>query len=344
MVSLGTCITIKNDALRSIGTEQLLACLTNTNSEFAGRINQLRSIKDIDRDAYKRLKTQLPYIVCAVFNPAVRKTENFASTDSFIIDIDSVSESGRNLEGLFRTLCADRRVILAFRSPGKDGIKVMMRLAEKCYDASLYSLFYKAFALTFGRQYCIRDIVDMRVSDVCRACFLSIDPDAYYNPDAECVRLSEYLPQTDTTAFFDFKHEVEKAEKSARDAAAVEVRPVDPSDVVMDRIKAVLRTRNSKPVQRNVYVPEAIEDIKSGIKEMLEDAGVRVTELRNIQYGVKLMMKVGMRCAEINVFYGKKGYSVVESPKRGTCRELNELTGKLIRQHLCLDTYYEEVV
>ena len=336
MVSVGTCITIKNDALRLIQPEQIMTCLTSPNAEFANRISQLRSIREMDRDAYKRLKVQLPYIVCGTFNPAIRKTENFASTDSFIVDIDSVSENGRDVDELFTTICGDRRVAMAFRSPGMDGIKVMFKLSEKCYDASLYSLFYKAFALAFSRQYGIESMVDMRLSDVCRACFLSIDPYAYYNRDADCVCLGDYLPQTDTTVFFDFKHEIEKAEKSANEAAALTVHPVDPSEVVMERIKSVLRQQSRKSIRKEVYVPEAIEEVKSGIKETLEAIGVSVTEMRGIQYGVKVVMKAGMKCAEINVFYGKRGYSVVESPKRGTDRELNEITGKLIRQYLCL--------
>ena len=344
MVSIGSCITTRNDVLRPIETEQIVTCLRNPDTAFADRIGRLRSIREMDRDAYRRLKVQLPYIVCGTFDPAIRKTENFASADSFIIDIDSVEEHGRDVDELFSTICSDSRVTLAFRSPSRDGIKAMLRFSEKCYDASLYSLFYKAFALSFGKQYGIESMVDMRVSDVCRACFLSTDPYAHYNPEAESVCLGDYLPQTDATAFFDFKHEIEKIEKQADKAAASVPRPVDPADAVMQRIKAVLHPKSAKPAKNDIYVPEAIESVKSGIKEQLESVGLCVYEMRNIQYGVKVMTKAGTKCAEINIFFGKRGYSVVESPKRGTCSELNSLTGKLIRQYLCPDTYYEEVV
>lgn len=344
MVSIGSCITIKNDALRPIETEEILKCLKDPDSELAGNINKLRSIRELDLDAYRRLKVQLPYIVCGTFNPAIRKTENFASADSFIIDIDSVAENGRDVDELFSIVCGDKRVALAFRSPSKDGIKAMLRFSEKCYDASLYSLFYKAFALSFSKQHGIEGMVDMRVSDVCRACFLSSDPCAYYNPEAERVSLGDYLPQTDATAFFDFKHEIKKAEKKAGEAASLVVHTVDPADVVIDRIRAVLRPKVTKPIQKDVYVPEAIESVKSDIRKKLEDVGLCVTEMRDIQYGVKVMTKAGTKCGEINVFFGKRGYSVVESPKKGTCGELNLMTGELIRQYLCPDRCYEEVV
>lgn len=342
MLSIGSCITVKNDTLRPVQMDQVMACLTQPSPEFASRISQLRCIREMDRNAYKRLKAQLPYIVCGTFDPAIRKTENFASADSFIIDIDSVAEHGRDVDELFAAVCRDSRVTLAFRSPSRDGIKLLFKFTEKCYDASVYSLFYKAFALTFSKQYDIESMMDMSVSDVCRACFLSIDPHAYYSPNAECVSIGDYLPQTDATAFFDFKHELEKVEKAANEASAPVLRLSDPASEVMDRIKAVLRPKSSKPVAKDVYVPEAIESVKSGIKEMLENVGLTVTEMRNIQYGVKVIARVGMRCAEINVFYGKKGYGVVTSPKRNTDRELNEMTGRLIKQYLCPEPYYEE--
>lgn len=38
--------------------------------------------------------------------------------------------------------------------------------------------------------------------------------------------------------------------------------------------------------------------------------------------------------AEINLFYGHKGYSVVESPKRGTSMELNGMMAQLIDDYV----------
>lgn len=343
MLSIGSCIAAQNDALRPIQTEQLMAYLTQPGGEFISRINQLRCIREMDRNAYKRLKTRLPYIVCGTFDPAIRKTENFASVDSFIIDIDSVSEHGRDVDELFTALCHDCRVTLAFRSPSRDGIKLLFKFSEKCYDTSLYSLFYKAFAQTFSKQYNLEGLVDMRVSDVCRACFLSFDPQAYYCPSAECVSLGDYLPQTDTAAFFDFKREIDKVEKAASKALSPPPRPVDPANEVINRIKAVLRPQSSKVINKNVYVPEAIEKVKAGIKEMLENVGLEVTEMRNIQYGVKVTSKAGLSFSEINIFYGKNGYSVVKSPKKNTNPELNDMLGMLIKQYLCPDAYNEGI-
>lgn len=42
----------------------------------------------------------LPYFVCAKFDPAVRRLENFASTSCFVVDIDKIDEDEVTLEGL----------------------------------------------------------------------------------------------------------------------------------------------------------------------------------------------------------------------------------------------------
>ena len=334
MVSVGFNITAKNDALRPMGMDELLSCLTNPDEKQVRRITQLRNIKELDRNAYKRMKVQLPYIVCARFEPAVRRTENFASTERFIIDIDSISSHGQDPDALFRSLCADRRVEMAFRSPGMDGIKLMMRLSERCFDAGVYSLFYKAFVRAFAQEHAISDMVDTSTSDVCRACFLSMDKETYYNPDAEPVCMSDYLPQEDDqAAFFDLEHEIMQAERSSQEEAAPVLRQSDPADEVMGRIKAVLCPRPARPAPQPVLVPQALEDVKSDVKKLVEHVGLQMCEMRNIQYGVKFVMKAGMRLAEVNLFYGKRGFSVVVSPRRGTCAELNGLVGEMLRQY-----------
>ena len=66
------------------------------------------------------------------------------------------------------------------------------------------------------------------------------------------------------------------------------------------------------------------------------DAGIGIDGVINIHYGKKIKMKVNFREAEINLFYGKKGYSVVQSSRKGTNDELNSLCAELINQFLML--------
>lgn len=95
---------------------------------------------------------------------------------------------------------ADNRVVLCFVSPGEDGLKVLFRLKERCYDAGLYSLFYKIFVHDFAQQYNFQQVIDAKTCDVTRACFISVDADAYFNADATPIDLKAYADVDNPTS------------------------------------------------------------------------------------------------------------------------------------------------
>ena len=66
------------------------------------------------------------------------------------------------------------------------------------------------------------------------------------------------------------------------------------------------------------------------LTEHIENLGVKVTEVIDINYGKKMRFSIALRNAEVNVFYGKKGFSVVQSPRTGTDPELNQLMADVI--------------
>lgn len=79
------------------------------------------------------------------------------------------------------------------------------------------------------------------------------------------------------------------------------------------------------------YVPTQLNDIIEPVCDRIKETGIIVTEVINIQYAKKIRCKLGVRQGELNLFYGKKGYSVVESPRRGTDDELNHLIADIVR-------------
>ena len=112
----------------------------------------------------------------------MRRTENFAYTTYFVVDIDHVSEKGISMENMRRKIEADERVLISFLSPGEDGLKVMFKLKERCYDAGIFSLFYKKFLYDFSRQHHLDQLTG--TSDATRAAS-SVTIDIYYNPQAK---------------------------------------------------------------------------------------------------------------------------------------------------------------
>ena len=272
-----------------------------------------------------------------MFNPPYRRTENFAYTEYFIVDIDHISEKGLNLGVIRDQVERDERVVLSFLSPSEDGLKVLFRLKERCYDAGIYSLFYKAFLLAFSKQYHLEQVIDERTCDVCRACFISIDPYAYYCSESIPVDMSTYLSVSDTTSMFDLKHELEQQVKKEK------ITVVSPDEKIKDldqetinRIKQLLQPQLKQKLQNKKvpYVPECLDDIINDLKKYIEKTGLIVYEIMNIQYAKKIRCKMGVRLGEINLFYGKRGFSVVQSPRSGTSDELNRLLADLITSYL----------
>lgn len=330
MISIGANITNSAEPLHKVTVKYLHDSLRNPRPEIASAIRQLRVAREIDGKQYSLLKRRLPYIVCGMFNPPYRRTENFAYTEYFIIDIDHLSEKGFSIPELRARIEKDERVLLSFLSPGEDGLKVFFRLKERCYDSGLYPVFYKAFLAQFSQQYDLQQVVDTRTSDVARACFISVDPDAYYNPEALAIDMAAFADLDNPFALFEQKRKQEKEAKANEASSAPKERGAsDPDQEAMDRIKQLLNPK-AKKERPPVFVPHELDEMMSVLKPYIEQAGVVVTEVVNIQYGKKIRFKMGMKQAEVNLFYGKRGFSVVQSPRTGTNADLNQLMADLI--------------
>ena len=342
MISYGRTITLAGDTLAKVKVEQLRHSLCNPKPEIEARIRQLRIVSGIDSKRYSILKKQLPYVVCAHFNPPFRNTANFAYTEYFIVDIDHITSKGFNMDDLRQRLTTDSRVMLLFSSPGEDGLKILFRLKERCYDAGLYSLFYKAFVKAFSAKYHLEQVIDERTSDVCRACFVSVDKNAFWREQAELVDMNDFIESDNPQALFDMKHAQQsemkenarrQAEKNVEETSVTEQTYHEPDKEVMAHIRSVLgqKPKREKPAP---YVPEKLEQVMQGLADFIDMTGAQLYDVLSIQYGKKLRIKAGMQLAEINLFYGKKGFSVVQTPKCGTSPELNTLMAEAVQQYL----------
>jgi len=336
MIQAGKNVTLKDDPLQKIKPEYLYHKLINPDQDISASIRQLRTIRQLDSRQYSLLKKSLPYVVCGIFNPAIRRTENFAYTEYFMVDIDKIAEKDMSVQTLRAQLQTDQRVMMCFVSPGEDGLKLMFRLAEKCYDAGIYSLFYRLFVKQFSVQYNLEQVIDARTSDVARACFISIDPEAYYNANAQAVDLRAYVNEDNTSELFRLQKELDR-ENPIREKSREKVSKEGITDEALLKIKSLLNPKFKQMAEKkDPFVPEELNLLMERLLPYLSDAGIEVYELHSIQYGKKLRMKVNFREAEINLFYGKYGYSVVQSQRRGTNEELNVLCAELINQFLQL--------
>lgn len=334
MIMLGNNIQSANDPLKKIEESELYYRIVHPEADVEAKVRQLRIAYLIASKQYGELKRTLPYVVCGIFNPSYRKTENFGYTESFIVDVDHLSEKGLTVDTVKARIRNDQRIRMLFTSPSEDGVKVMFRLQERCYDPGLYSLFYKEFLRGFSEQYQLEQVADKRTSDVTRACFLSLDHDAYFNADCEPVDMGLYVQQSDPLAMFDLMAKQNREEKAMPKAAAVPSSS-EPNKEIMDRIKQCLQL-NSKTVKQrpDAFVPEQLNMIMEDLVNYIQDTGLVVSDVIDIQYGKKIRISMGIQLAEVNVFFGKRGFSVVKSPRSGTNAELNDLTAQLIQSFI----------
>lgn len=333
MISAGKNIIDAKEPLMKVKVEYLVNSLKKPKPAIFSRISQLRIIRNIDAKQYASLKRQLPFVVCGIFNPPHRKTENFAYTEYFILDIDHIYDKGLNMTQIRHSIENDPQVLLSFLSPGEDGLKVMFKLSQRCYDEGIYSLFYKAFLKNFSTRHGLDQVIDSKTSDVCRACFISVDNNVYYNPAAQLIDINSYIPHDDVNALFELKSTLIKEEKLSA-AKEEPKRDVDPSDEVIDRVKALLNPNATKPAKNIPYIPQQLDEIIEQLKHYIESTGIMVYDIINIQYGKKIRMKMGFKEAEINLFYGKNGFSVVKSPRCGTSVQLNEMMAQLVNSFI----------
>lgn len=331
MISVGTSVRNNTEPLMKVTPDYIFNALRNPKPNFESRIRQLRVVRQLNEAQYASLKQQLPYFVCATFNPPFRKSDNFAYTQYFVIDIDHIGAKGLIIGDLKAKIISDSRTLLCFVSPGEDGLKVMMRLKDKCYDAGVYSVFYKRFVSDFSTQYNLQQVVDAKTSDVARACFMSVDRNAYYNPSAEPVDMSRVINLMDSSELLRQKKAAEKDVKELTSQDAPRLR--EPDEDSMDKVRQLLKMRQKKqaPVAQDVYVPEILNQLEEKLRNYVNDVGFTISEIINIQYGKKIRAELGLKKAEVNLFYGKKGFSVVVSPRTGTDESLNSLLAETVQ-------------
>lgn len=339
MLSVGANVKSVSEPLKKIPVEYLYNALRNPKLEMASKISQLRIVRQLNAEQYAKLKQQLPYFVCAAFNPPFRKTENFAYTEHFVIDIDHIGDKGLSVSELKNRIMADSRTLLCFLSPGQDGLKVVMKLKEKCFDPGIYSVFYKKFVYEYSLAYDLQQVVDSKTSDVARACFMSVDPEAYYNPDAEAVDMNAFIPAEDPAELLRFRKEVDDSVAELAGTVTPQAPQVaknsDPDEDSMAKIRELLAMRPKRaPKEKTVFVPEVLNEIVDNLVASVNEVGLDVYEILNIQYGKKIRARLGLRKAEVNLFYGHRGFSVVLSPKTGTDAKLNQLLADAVNSYL----------
>ncbi len=94
-----------------------------------------------------------------------------------------------------------------------------------------------------------------------------------------------------------------------------------PTDILKE-IREKLNPKLKKIREKKVYVPEELEQIIETIITSMDEYGIKTEIVKNISYGKQFKFSVKNIWAEINLFYGKKGFTIVKTTKNGSNNQL----------------------
>ena len=330
---LGRKLTAPSDPLERISVARVFQGLTRPKADFRDLIDRLRTVASVDLAMYRQLKKTLPYVVCGLFHPAIRRKQHFAAIHYFVLDLDHLAEAELTVAEVREKLSALARPMLGFTSPGGDGYKVFFRLAEPCSDAARFHAFYQAFARSFAHENGLEQVVDYQTCDVTRACFMSYDPEAFYHPEATPVNLEAYLPDLLTLLPKTDAPETEAQKKTAPKRAQT---TTGPDKDALEKIRQTLNPkRRKRSPEKTVIQPEEISAAVDYFKENLAEYQLTLAAAEAISYGqrLRIVAQKDIWC-ELNLFYGKRGFSIVKTTKSGSHAELAELAANVLRELL----------
>lgn len=328
MISYGKNITSAADPLQLLPAEQLFNLIRKPDSELITLIEQLRLVLNIDGERYKILKRKLPYFVCAKFLPAVRLSSNFISIEYFVLDIDHISQKQMFISDLKAEIIKDKRVLLAFESPSADGLKLMFKLDKPLFDLVQYKMFYKVFCGKFSNEYNLAQVLDNRTNDATRATFLSADSRAFYNAHCQRIKIEEYVDYENELEWQQVEYELKQDAKQKPTEPILDEPDarVELSAELLAQLRQKLNPRiKAKEEVKTWFVPEQVDKLLGQIEAKIESSGLKIKEIVAIHYGRKIVFESGFLWAEVNIFYGKRGYSAVKTPKKGSDAALADL-------------------
>jgi len=166
---------IKNDPTISKTVDEIRAL----GATMTGDPDKDKPIKDAQN---KLKKEKLPYITLGRFRDNYLRNESLIESQYEIQDID---ELGSKYAEVRTKLLSDPQVFILFKSPRGNGLKVIRQYDHPISNAERYKELHKHYGEDLAQRYSIT--VDT-THDAARACFMSSDPDIYFNPNHQLLQ------------------------------------------------------------------------------------------------------------------------------------------------------------
>lgn len=156
--------------------EKIIKWIRTGEGRFSSVINEVRvAVAAGDKDRASDLKRRLPGVLfCGTFNKR-RSSELIEASGMICMDFDGVE----NAASIIDRLRDDLYIIAAFVSPSGNGLKVILAIPQ---DPENHLRAFQAAKAYMYDMYGIE--ADDSGKDIARLCFLSMDSEAHYWPDA----------------------------------------------------------------------------------------------------------------------------------------------------------------
>ncbi len=312
------------DILQPVTIDELFKLITEPDPGLLKLSFELSKIITIDEQAYHKLKTKLPYFIGASFRNNLRNINNFEEINWFIIDLDKcfkTLEKELEMKEMFKN---DNRVAMMFTSPSNQGLKLVFNLEKPIIDSSLYTNFYKTFTSQLAHHYKLEKYIDFKTSDVTRVCFINADANAWINKKAITVDWENYISPYDV---------INGNNEPENNSNNINSTDKNLSEKVYTSILKKLNPKTPKR-EKIIFVPDTLNTIVQPISNYSRKMGLPVSDVIDIHYGKKFVFRNGGDFAEINVFYGKNGFTVIITPKKGHNPTMSEAAKTIIEEVL----------
>ena len=315
-----------NDQLSALNLFDLYKLIAEPSNELILKIEQLQDAQILGAEAYRNLKSKLPYYIGVKYKNDIRKPDDFKQINWFTIDLDHLLIDLEDEEKFKNKFASDNRVALMFTSPGGQGLKLLFKLRNPICNTQQYSNFYASFTAEFARHYQIEDYLDFKTKDASRICFLSVDPKAYINNNFIEIESENYISKYDL-----FNQSSDSVERNQ-----------DQKQLTDDTYADILKKLNPKtPKKKKIYlVPEVLRSVVAPIENKARAMGIGILEKKDINYGQQITFCLKNTISIINLFYGKNGFTIHITNKGQSDEKFGEVCKLLIEDVLYQDEKY----
>lgn len=162
--------------------EDIWGWIKKGSGNFARIITEIRATEDEARQS--ELKRQLPGVMFAGTFSKRSSKDLIQASGLICVDFDHIEEPEQRID----EMRFDPHLVMAFVSPRGQGIKAVFAIPDGDHLAAFETV----------RDYCAAMYqlqADESGKDVSRLCFLSVDPDVHYAPDAVPLRVAPRIEQ-----------------------------------------------------------------------------------------------------------------------------------------------------